>query len=174
MYWDLLPVLRESLTFFNLEFGHFRTFLRVQWQPFEEKFGDISASFAHHLDILTNSAQAQQLGILNKQFAEIRSGFNASGKERVRIQSNEQAAERRQFLEWISDIDYEETFNEIITKRHPGTGEWLLCHERFTYWFNEPTAPLLWCHGKGECLSRCSSLPLTSMQLVLENLFSRK
>ncbi|KAL5315085.1 hypothetical protein ACEPPN_017736 [Leptodophora sp. 'Broadleaf-Isolate-01'] len=143
------------------KFGHFRTFLRVQWQPFEEKFGEIKSSFAHHLDVLMNSAQAIQLGTLNDQFAAIRLGFNASETERMRIQSNEQISERRQFLEWVSDINYEETFNEIIKKKHPGTGEWLLEHKIFRTWVESPAASLLWCHGKpGAGKSVLSSLVL--------------
>ncbi|KAH7319047.1 hypothetical protein BKA65DRAFT_556477 [Rhexocercosporidium sp. MPI-PUGE-AT-0058] len=167
IYGDLLAFCVESRRVFVdqqgtvKKFGHFRTFLRVQWQPFEEKFGEIKSSFAHHLDVLMNSAQALQLGTLNEQFAAIRSGFNASETERIRIKSNEQIAERRQFLEWVSDINYEETFNDIIKKKHPGTGEWLLHHEKFRCWAKSPKPSLLWCHGKpGAGKSVLSSLVL--------------
>ncbi|KAH7389091.1 hypothetical protein BKA64DRAFT_711194 [Cadophora sp. MPI-SDFR-AT-0126] len=130
------------------KFGHFRTFCRVQWQPFEDKFGDIEANFTHHVNILRMAAQAQHLGASYSQQEAIRNGFDKAEGERKRIQTREQIEERKQFLEWVSDIDYEATFDEIIKKKHPGTGEWLLTHRTFKYWVNNPAASLLWCHGK--------------------------
>ncbi|KAL2060018.1 hypothetical protein VTL71DRAFT_9840 [Oculimacula yallundae] len=143
------------------KYAHFRTFCRVQWQPFEERFGEIKLSFAHHLDILVNSVQSLQLTILNEQFAAISLESTKSETERTRVLSNEQAAERRQFLKWISDIDYEESFNAIIAKKHPGTGKWLLYHDTLQTWLAGTDPSLLWCHGKpGAGKSVLSSLIL--------------
>ena len=139
------------LIYHGLEFRHFRTFCRVQWQPFEDKFGEIQANFAHHVNVLCMAAQAQHLGASHSQQEAIRSGFDKAEGERKRIQTREQIEERKQFLEWVSDIDYEATFDEIIKKKHPGTGEWLLEHETFMEWVKNPDASLLWCHGKRQC-----------------------
>jgi hypothetical protein len=48
-----------------------RTFLRVQWEPFEGQFGEIQTRFRHHLNVLQHSAEAIQLNTIlrleNKQ-----------------------------------------------------------------------------------------------------------
>lgn len=36
------------------------SFLRVQWEPFETRFGKVSSSFKHHRDVLSHSVQALQ------------------------------------------------------------------------------------------------------------------
>ncbi|KAK0130384.1 hypothetical protein ONS96_000905 [Cadophora gregata f. sp. sojae] len=147
-----------------------RTFIRVQWQPFEDKFGDIKASFAHHLNVLVNSAHAQQLSLLNSQSELIISGFNSAEVEMYRIQTREQIEERRKFLGWVSNIDYEATFEDMIKKKHTGTGEWLLADKTFQSWIKSQSSSLLWCHGKaGAGKSVLSSLVLdhiSSIELV--------
>ncbi|KAK0130385.1 hypothetical protein ONS96_000905 [Cadophora gregata f. sp. sojae] len=151
-------------------FSHMRTFIRVQWQPFEDKFGDIKASFAHHLNVLVNSAHAQQLSLLNSQSELIISGFNSAEVEMYRIQTREQIEERRKFLGWVSNIDYEATFEDMIKKKHTGTGEWLLADKTFQSWIKSQSSSLLWCHGKaGAGKSVLSSLVLdhiSSIELV--------
>jgi hypothetical protein len=48
----------------NKNFVSLRTFLRVQWDPFETTFGDIEKRFKHHLDVLGCSSDALQLSVL--------------------------------------------------------------------------------------------------------------
>jgi hypothetical protein len=134
-----------------LELGTFRTFFRVQWQPFDDKFGEIKSSFGHHLSVLQTSAQAQQLSLLNQQLETLKTGFMKADIERQRVQSKEQIEERRNFLEWISKVNHEEDFDRIIKQRHRGTGIWLLEHSDFGKWKDEPHSSLLWCYGNRMC-----------------------
>lgn len=43
-----------------------RSFLRVQWEPFEAVFGDIERNFNHHLNVISHSAGASQLNTLRR------------------------------------------------------------------------------------------------------------
>jgi hypothetical protein len=135
---------------YRLEFSHFRTFVRVQWEPFEDKFEDICSSFTHHTTVLQYSAQAQQLKLSNQISSSVDKELSKAEKERERVKRKEKVEERRQFLEWISTIDYEESFNELIKQRHPGTGTWILKQQGFKSWLEGSESSLLWCFGNRE------------------------
>ncbi|OCL11619.1 hypothetical protein AOQ84DRAFT_276039, partial [Glonium stellatum] len=66
-YGDLLKFCRDARRVFIDSNGIKRrwtsmlTFLRVQWEPFDCKFGDIELKFRHHVAVLGQSAQALQL-----------------------------------------------------------------------------------------------------------------
>lgn len=58
--------------------------------------------------------------------------------------------ERENFLSWISNIPFEKIHEAMYTKKHPGTGDWLLRTSQFQDWFNNSGSALLWCYGKRE------------------------
>ena len=60
----------------------FVAFLRVQWEPFETRFGKISSSFRYHLGVLDHSVQALQ-------YNAIQDGNCAAEIERQRMQQKE-------------------------------------------------------------------------------------
>ena len=66
------------------ELGHFRMFFRVQWQPFEDKFGETRSSFTHHIDVLLHSSQSQQQRSLDHLIQTVDLNFTALGKEQKR------------------------------------------------------------------------------------------
>ena len=59
------------------------------------------------------------------------------------------AAESQKILAWLSDLSFVEKQRDILSKRHPGTGEWLLNLDKFKAWRNGhadgPSAQ--WCPG---------------------------
>jgi len=67
VYGDLLGFWTAAHHIFVDERGNSRqfvtllAFVRVQWDPFESKFGNIDQRFKHHLDVLNQVAQALQL-----------------------------------------------------------------------------------------------------------------
>ena len=76
-------------------------------------------------------------------------------KEMKQEQQEWHSDERNQaILHWISTLSFEERQRDILSKRHPETGKWLLDHEVFKYWQNgvrgEPS--VLWCPGIGNML----------------------
>ena len=81
-------------------------------------------------------------------------------KEMRREQQESHSDEKNQaILHWISTLSFEERQRDILSKRHPETGKWLLDQEVFKDWRNgvrgEPS--VLWCPGIG---NMCISLAL--------------
>jgi hypothetical protein len=129
------------------ELGTFRVFFRVQWQPFDDRFGEMKSRFYHHLSILHTSSHANLLENSTRQGELLEKEFSKAELERVRVQTNEELDERRRFLEWISKDDHEMDFDRLIKQRHPGTGTWLLEDKKFREWEEQSTSSLLWCYG---------------------------
>ena len=57
-------------------------------------------------------------------------------------------------LAWLSSLSFEERQRDILSKRHPETGQWLLNHEVFQDWRNgvQGKRSVLWCPGIGKTL----------------------
>jgi hypothetical protein len=130
-YADILEFCQKARTVFVDSYGarrkwtSWRLFLRQQWEPFETEFGTTKTRMQHHVDVLRLAGQAQQL-------------------------SNDQRKEREEFLRWLSPIDFEEAHDSIYSKKHPGTGEWLIRTDKFQDWVNSSVSALPWCYGKRE------------------------
>ncbi|MCJ1348209.1 hypothetical protein MMC31_006440, partial [Peltigera leucophlebia] len=126
-------------------------FLRVQWEPFEIRFGKVSSSFRYHLGVLDHSVQALQ-------YNAIQDGNRAAETERQRMQHKElglpqligQTIEekREKFMHWICTIDFEKEHNSTFEKRYEDTGDWFLREPKFKQWFDNTDSCILWCYGK--------------------------
>lgn len=57
--------------------------------------------------------------------------------------------ENQKVLSWLSDLSFEQKQTDILSKRHPGTGEWFLDLDIFKAWRNghRDTSSTLWCPG---------------------------
>jgi hypothetical protein len=59
----------------------------------------------------------------------------------------DQAGQR--LLDWLSHLDFEDKQMDVLSKRHPGTGEWLFDQDDFLAWrnghFDIPS--IMWCPG---------------------------
>ena len=66
-YEDVLEFCRKARNVFFDAHGNqrkwlaFRTFLQIQWEPFESEFGSIEVNLQHHLNVLQHAALAAQL-----------------------------------------------------------------------------------------------------------------
>lgn len=140
-------------------------FLRVQWEPFETRFGKINSNFTHHLDVLGHSIQAIQ-------YNAIHDGNRAAEIERQRMLQKESGMscpqvfsslvksvlahwvtkiteeKRNHFMRWICTIDFEKEHAMIFEKRYTNTGNWLLRKPSFRQWFDATDSCVLWCYGK--------------------------
>jgi hypothetical protein len=138
-----------------------RLFWRLQWVPFEEEFGKIESDMQHHLDVLRHSAQASDL---NATLDASRSEKSSTGERKRSVASRLEkrchrkgpyayeviVEDRESFLSWISNIPFEKIHEAMYTKKHPGTGDWLLQTPQFQDWFDSSGSSLLWCYGKRE------------------------
>lgn len=68
----------------------------------------------------------------------------------VSIQRNDYrlARNREDFLQWLSTHPSETSHDQTYSKKHAGTGDWLLCHPSFEHWMRSKDSAVLWCYGK--------------------------
>ncbi|MCJ1348246.1 hypothetical protein MMC31_006477 [Peltigera leucophlebia] len=147
VYGDLLDFCRQTRRIFADNKGRPRkyisivTFLRVQWEPFETRFGKVSSSFRHHLAVLSHSVQALQ-------YNAILDGNRAAAVERQRAQQKDAEETRKNFMNWICTTDFEKEHALTFEKRYKDTGNWLLEEPVFEQWFGVTDSRVLWCYGK--------------------------
>ena len=80
----------------------------------------------------------------------------------LQIETHKQVKETRRFqeewyqneqdqkiIQWYSRLNFEQKQQDILSKRHPGTGQWLLNLESFKGWrdAHEPQSATIWCPG---------------------------
>ncbi|KAJ5704052.1 hypothetical protein N7493_011190 [Penicillium malachiteum] len=58
-----------------------------------------------------------------------------------------QEKERNEILKWISSIPFGKNHNRVKENRTPGTGDWILRHERFRDWKENNSSSLFWLQG---------------------------
>ncbi|KAK8220885.1 hypothetical protein IWZ01DRAFT_477823 [Phyllosticta capitalensis] len=122
---------------------HLKTFLSTQWKPFEVQFGGLEKDIKDSLNALGHATGAETLNqtIQNGRTLDVLQGET---KRQTTVLCEDQ---RRNYLNFISPLDFDSIHTEILRKRCRGTGDWLLEHESFQDWFNNQDAQLLWCHG---------------------------
>ncbi|KAK8104793.1 ankyrin repeat-containing protein [Apiospora kogelbergensis] len=54
-----------------------------------------------------------------------------------KVQADQDERDRAKILEWLTIIDYAQQQNDFISRRQPGTGEWLLESPEFQSWLSE-------------------------------------
>jgi hypothetical protein len=135
LYGDFLVFCQKAHAVFVDERGRkrtmtaFRVFWRVQWMPFEADFGFIEDDLRHHLRVLVHSSSAIALSAT------------------LDVLAHQRVQDKEDLLNWLSDFPYEETHEGRYSKKHPGTGDWLLQHDRFQDWIESTGSAVLWCHG---------------------------
>jgi hypothetical protein len=89
-----------------------------------------------------------------RQEAELKKFLQEADETRNKISHNVEQVlqwvseqERRSLLEWISTVQYGRHHDEIEERRRPGTGNWLIEHERFCEWVDSPSSSILWLQG---------------------------
>ncbi len=55
--------------------------------------------------------------------------------------------ERTELLQWISKLDFTSKQTDILSRRSPNTGTWLLKDEKFQQWLGGERHSCLWCPG---------------------------
>lgn len=63
-------------------------------------------------------------------------------KNKCRVRSRD-----KDFYRWLSDLDPSKRHVALESKRHPGTGSWLIQSSEFETWMSSSAASLLWIHG---------------------------
>lgn len=158
VYGDLLNFCqRARLVFVNTngktrKLTSFRMFLRQQWDPFETTFERINTDMQHHLDVLLHATQASQLSLLRNSVQDTEKREKGRSTENFtgvgHLVDSCTANQRTSFLDWISNLDFEEIHDNIFAKKHQATGDWLIERRDFQTWYSGSSSALLWCYGK--------------------------
>lgn len=165
VYGDLIEFCRKAHAIFvdargrKRKLTSLRLFLRQQWVPFESEFDSMKANLDHHLGVLQHSAQALSLNISLE--AEKSKSPEAWWSHYANFNTGK---ERSEFLNWISQVDFEKVHDDTYAKKHEGTGAWLLQRTEFKEWLNSPRSSLLWCHGKRKFYLRAPRTEFSSFR----------
>ena len=104
----------------------------------------------HQCEIFNSmvSIDTMTLGVMNHK--EIRRARQEQ-KEWHNVEQNQK------ILTWLSDLNFDEKQRDILSKRHPGTGRWLLDSDIFKSWRNghDESPSTLWCPGIRESTIVC-------------------
>ena len=106
----------------------------------------------HHCEIFNKlvSIDTMTLGVMtHKETRQARQ----EQKEWHNLEQNQK------ILKWLSNLNFEEKQRDILSKRHPGTGQWLLNTGIFEAWRDghEESPSTLWCSGIRESTNACST-----------------
>lgn len=139
---------------------------RISWERLKGFF--LTKSTQDSMDHLRRYCQA-----LNDMFSmdALILGVNIHTEVReVRREQKEwhNAGEYQKILTWISTLSFEEKQTDILSKRHPGTGEWLLVQDEFRSWRNDVSdvPSVLWCPGISKLLHASLLALMTDPSIV--------
>jgi hypothetical protein len=97
-----------------------------------------------------DTAHAHQEVIFKDYLQEAQKSLNRITRHMEHVFQWVNDQERRDLLEWVSDIQYGRHHDEIEERREPGTGDWLVQDERFREWMVSPSSSTLWLQGSRE------------------------
>lgn len=64
--------------------------------------------------------------------------------------------ERREILQWVSNVQYGRHYDDIERRRSPDTGDWLLRHGNFIEWLDSPGSSVIWLQGSRKFVIFCT------------------
>jgi hypothetical protein len=135
--------LTEAINSFKQKEGRHK----LGWERFKAAF--LSARTASAVSTLQRQCQSlNQLVLVDT--AVITASTRLEVQEvRKEHQAWHTAEENRRILHWLSQLSFEEKHRDVLSKLHPGTGQWLLDMDEFKAWRNGQleTPPTLWCSG---------------------------
>lgn len=93
-----------------------------------------------HLQNSARAAQTAESTRLKVMLPEFHRSLDA-------LNQRSEKEETSMILTWTSQIPYEDDHDKVRRNCTPGTGQWLLKHDRYLEWQNSPRSILLWLKG---------------------------
>ena len=128
---------------------------RMGWERLKSAFlnkriqGSID-KLRHHCEIFNRlvSIDTMTIGIMNHK--EIK-------QARQEQKAWHNAEQNQAILTWLSTLNFDEKQRDMLSKRHPGTGRWLLDSDTFKAWRDghDKSSSTLWCPGIRESTNAC-------------------
>lgn len=112
--------------------------------PFRQRtLIDLRRTVAELLLSLTPALDSVELSLGNELLVQIENFRSESQAWRLN-------QETRSILDWLSTLSFRQRQQDLSSKRHSGTGKWLLTSERFRSWQDASNivSPGLWCVGE--------------------------
>jgi hypothetical protein len=95
--------------------------------------------------------QCQSFNRLVSLDAAILTAITSNEVKEARMEQRQwhNASESREILDWLSKLSFNDRQNDLFSKRHPGTAEWILKKEAFMEWRKacRDQCQTLWCPG---------------------------
>ena len=87
------------------------------------------------------------------------STFGEVKQARKEQQARYDTQEHQKVLDWLSDLSFEQKHLDILSKRHPSTGDWFLDLDKFQIWREGASEKnsTLWCSGIRKFYGICFS-----------------
>lgn len=140
---------------------HFRP-KSLLW-PFSEKEVEKEIARIHRYRSVLQALLAVDTLVLS---AKTHLELVAAQKEQALWRESE---EEEKMLRWLSSLNFNLKHADVVSRRHEGTGLWLLTHPVFSEWLkaSSSTCKILWCPGN-------PGVGKTVLALVLESAISLK
>ena len=139
---------RLSLPFFNVkglmtDATAWYIFFDSLWKSFEIRFDGILAKLSRHREMLTKEAIAIDIVEARRWRAQALDDLEIREKRRVDIHMHDTIA-------WLNvqQEHQDDELDRLLSKRQPGTCDWVFRHTEFLTWQNDAHAdPILWVKG---------------------------
>ncbi|KAK2026335.1 purine and uridine phosphorylase [Colletotrichum zoysiae] len=115
-----------------------------QWQ---EHAAAVAATFAKELLGYIEPQEVEEQRVAKEALQELRKAIAATESNMERLRNHIQSEEDMNALEWLASFDYGPQQSDLLSKCHPGTGQWLFESGEFTKWENSPSGTTLLCTG---------------------------
>ncbi|KAH7190174.1 hypothetical protein DER44DRAFT_903943 [Fusarium oxysporum] len=113
------------------------------WQPYSAV---VAAAYAKDLLRVIQPREVENMESAAKMIEKFIDTVIATGETATRIESKLVRVEDIKVLNWLTPIDYAPQHNDFISRRQPGTGQWLLDSAEFQEWL-ETDKQTLFCPG---------------------------
>ncbi|KAH8758170.1 hypothetical protein F5882DRAFT_453880 [Hyaloscypha sp. PMI_1271] len=146
-----LEKIRKSVTV-----SSWRILTKNIMKSFDSDFSDNISHIERYTRIFNDEitlAHRQRLNSANKQLQMMVKQSSLDNATLVNMSESREADEiKNSALRWLAQMDPSEDFQRVLTKRFPGTGNWLLNNESMKSWvygLEKPSdAGILWVNGR--------------------------
>ena len=139
-YLDLLTQIRKRLIK-RITDGSFKSRIKTLTWPFsEEKTLSLIDSLHRHISTYNTALAVDNLVLGQQTLSKIQ-----------HVNDVKHEAQVQAILDWLSPLSMHQKQHDTLSRRHAGTGGWLLAHSAFREWVDgDGTHRVLWCPGDRE------------------------
>ncbi|UKZ81806.1 hypothetical protein TrVFT333_009580 [Trichoderma virens FT-333] len=115
-------------------------------KTWQEYAAAVAAAFAKELLLVVPVPAVEQMDPIASILSAIRIDLGLAVDYLVEARAHRHGQKHEKILEWLSPFDYGAEHSDVLKRRHPGTGQWLLDSAEFKQ-FIETNKQVLFCFG---------------------------